>query len=153
MKKKLVLRSLLGFPIGLAIGYLITILISVLLADGQYYPCVPELTAAMGSEIRAVLLQALLCGILGAGFAAASVIWEMDNWGLVKQTGIYFSIISVLMMPIAYAAYWFEHSMKGFLSYFGIFFLIFLVIWISQYIIAKCNVKKMNKTLHEKREE
>lgn len=153
MKKKLVFRSLSGFLPGVAIGYLITILISVSLADGQYYPCVPELTAAVGSEIWAVVLQALLCGILGSGFSAASVIWEMDDWSLVKQTGIYFSIISVLMMPIAYATYWFEHSVKGFLGYFGIFFLIFVIIWIAQYCIAKRNVKKMNKTLHEKREE
>lgn len=150
MKKKIILRSMLGFPLGLAIGYLITIIISLIWANGYYSPCVPELAIVMGSEINAVLLQAFLCGILGSGFAASSVIWELEEWGLVKQTGIYFSIISVVMMPIAYISYWMEHSLKGVLSYFGIFVFIFAIIWIVQYTIAKHNVKKMNETLYKR---
>lgn len=152
MKKKIVLRSLLGFPLGLAMGYMITIMISLIFADGFYYPCVPELATTMGSEINAVLLQAFLCGILGSGFGAASVIWEIEDWGLVKQTGIYFSIVSVIMMPIAFVTRWMEHSLKGFLSYFGIFFVIFVAIWIIQYAIAKRNVKKMNDILYKKKD-
>lgn len=150
MKKKIVLRSLLGFPLGLSIGYIISIITSLIVADGYYSPCVPELTVAMGSEIHAVLLQALLCGILGSGFAAASVIWEKDDWGIVKQTGIYFLIVSVIMMPIAFITHWAEHSLRGILSYFGVFFLIFVTIWAIQYVIAKRNIKKMNETLHKK---
>lgn len=143
---------MLGFPLGLAIGYFITIIISLILANGYYSPCVPELTDAVGSEINAVLLQTLLFGILGSGFAAASVIWEIDNWSLVKQTGIYFLIISIIMMPTAYVLYWMEHSLKGALSYFGIFFIIFAVIWIVQYFISKRIVKKLNETLYMKQQ-
>lgn len=114
MKKKIIKRSLLGFPLGITMGYLITILISLGWANGYYSPCVPELISLMGNEINAVILQTILCGILGVGFAASSVIWEMDSWSSVKQTGIYFSIISVIMLPIAYFAYWMEHSVVGF---------------------------------------
>jgi len=125
MKKKIIMRSLLGFPIGIAIGYLITILTSLVWAKGYYSPCVPELISVMGNEINAVILQTVLCGILGTGFAANSIIWEMDNWSLVKQTGIYFSIIAAVMLPTAYFAYWMEHSVIGFVIYFGIFIFIF----------------------------
>lgn len=148
MKKKIVLRSISGFPIGIAIGYFITIIISLGWADGNYWPCVPELVTAMGNEIHAVVLQAILCGLLGAGFAASSVIWEIENWSLVKQTGIYFVMISVIMLPIAYFAYWMEHSVAGVCRYFGIFVFIFAVIWIFQFVIGKRNVRKMNKNLH-----
>lgn len=151
MKKKIVLRSMLGFPLGLAIGYLISILISLIWANGYYSPCVPELMVTMGSEINAVLIQALLSGIPGSGFGAASVIWEIDDWGLFKQSGIYFLIVSVIMMPIAYVLHWMEHSLKGVLSYFGIFLIIFIIIWIIQYAVAKHNVKKLNETLHKKK--
>lgn len=147
MKRKILLRSMLGFPLGLAIGYLITIVTSLIWANGYYSPCVPELTVMMGNEINAVLLQAFLCGILGSGFAAGFAIWETESWGLVKQTGIYFLISSVIMMPIAYVLYWMEHSLKGVISYFGIFIFIFMIIWAVQYFIAKHNVKKMNETL------
>ena len=147
MKKKIILRSILGFPIGLAIGYLITIFISLLFADGYYSPCVPELISITGNEINAVILQAVLCGLLGMAFAASSVIWDMEDWSIVKQTGIYFTINSFIMMPIAYLTYWMEHSIKGFLCYFGIFTLIFVIIWIAQFIIGKHNVKNLNANL------
>ncbi len=147
MKKKVVLRFAMGFPVGIAIGYLITICISLGWAEGAYWPCVPELVAAMGNEINAVVLQALLCGLLGAGFAASSVIWEMENWGIVKQSGIYFMSISVIMLPIAYVTYWMEHSVAGVLSYFGIFVLIFVLVWIVQFVIGKRYVRKMNENL------
>ncbi len=153
MKKKILLRSLLGFPMGVALGYGITILISCMFAGGEYAPCMPELTAVMGSEIKAVVLQALLCGILGGGFAAASVIWEMEDWPLVKQTGIYFGVVSILMMPIAYVTHWMEHSLTGLLSYFGIFLGLFALIWIVQYGITRRNVKKWNNRLRQARED
>ncbi len=151
MKKKIILRGILGFPVGIAIGYLITIFISLFWANGYYSPCVPELIRAVGSEIGAVALQALLCGLMGSGFAACSVIWEIENWSIIKQTGIYFIIVSVIMLPIAYFTYWMEHSIAGVFSYFGIFVLIFAFFWIIQFAIGKHNVRRMNENLHNKR--
>lgn len=150
MKKKIVLRGMLGIPIGLAIGYVISIIMSAGWANGEYIPCEPQMIDAMGSEIQAVILQAFLCGMIGFGFSASSVVWDIEKWGLVKQTGIYFLILSVIMLPIAYATYWMEHSLEGFLSYFGIFVAIFAVIWVVEYMIAMRNVKKLNEKLHKR---
>lgn len=147
MKKNAILRAAIGFPIGVTIGHLITIFISLGWADGYYAPCVPDLITAMGNEIGAVILQTLLCGLLGSGFAASSVIWEMENHDLVWQTGVYFFIVSLLMLPIAYFTYWMEHSLLGFLSYFGVFVLIFVIIWMIQFIIGKHNVRRLNEKL------
>ena len=122
MKKKLILRGALGFPIGIAIGYVITICISLMWAGGYYSPCAPELA-------------------------------ELESWSLVRQTGVYFLIISLIMLPIAYAAYWMEHSVAGFLSYFGVFVLIFAVIWGVQFAIGKRNVKKMNEKISEEKQD
>ena len=152
MKKKIMIRGLLGFPLGIAIGYLITIIISLGWANGYYNPCVPALVDMMGNEINAVILQTVLCGLLGTGFATSSVIWEIERWGLVKQSGIYFVIISLVMMPVAYLAYWMEHSVKGFFSYFGIFALFFVLIWIVEFIIGRHNVKKLNAGLSQNAE-
>lgn len=147
MIKKAILRGALGFPLGIAIGYVITIVSSLAWANGFYSPCMPELISVMGNEIRAVILQALLCGLLGTGCAAGSVIWELENWGIVKQTGVYFLIISLIMIPTAYCTYWMEHSLTGILSYFGIFALIFAGIWIIEFVIGMRNIKKMNAHL------
>lgn len=149
MKKKIFLRGAFGFPIGITIGYIITIITSAIWAGGYYSPCVPELISTTGSEINAVILQALLSGLLGAGFAASSVIWQMENWGIVKQTGIYFGIISLIMMPVAYFLYWMEHSVMGFLSYFGIFAFIFIIIWVIQFFTGRRIVKRLNENLNK----
>lgn len=148
MKKKIILRGIWGFPVGMAIGYAITILISLGWGEGYYYSCTPELVEAMGSEINAVLVQALLTGLIGLGSAAGSVVWETE-WGLVKQTGIYFCIESVLLMPTAYVLYWMEHSVGGFLSYFGIFMMIYVAIWMTEFAVNKALVKRMNENLHK----
>ena len=149
MKKNIIIRGTLGFLLGITMAYLITIVISLIWADGYYLPCVPELITVMKNEIYAVIVQALLSGVLGMGFGACSVIWEIESWSIIKQTGIYFAIVSVIMIPVAYLLYWMEHSIKGFLSYFGIFVFIFIVIWVIQYIAGKHTVKKMNANLYK----
>ena len=46
-----------------------------------------------------------------------------------------------------------EHSVAGFLSYFGVFVLIFTVIWGVQFAIGKRNVKKMNEKISEEKQD
>lgn len=144
MKKQIIKRGVFGFPVGIAIGYVITVIVSTFVGDGNFYPVTPELVSAMGGELNAVVLQTVLCGVMGAGFAAASVIWELDSWSLAKQSGIYFLIACILMLPIAYAANWMEHSVGGILSYIGIFIAIFISVWLAQYLSWKRKIKKMN---------
>ena len=148
MKKKIILRGLFGLPAGIAIGFVITLLISICIGDGSFYPVTPELIKTTGNELNAVVLQTILCAILGVGFAMASVIWEIDSWSLAKQSGVYFLIISVVMLPIAYFANWMKHSITGVLSYVGIFVMIFAAVWISQYLLWKRRIKKMNARIH-----
>lgn len=147
MKKQIILRGALGIPLGIAIGNLISIGTSLKWAGGYYSPCVPELVSAMGSEINAVILQTLLCGILGASFAATSVIWNTDRWGILMQTGVYFGINAAVMLLVAYFAYWMERTVMGILSYFGIFIMIFIIVWLIQFFIVRRIVKQMNKNL------
>lgn len=147
MKKRLIRRGLMGFLPGIAIGFVITVIISMCFSDGSYYPVTPRLSSVMGSELNAVLLQTVLCGIMGSGFAMASVIWEIDSWSLAKQSGIYFALICALMLPIAYVANWMEHSIGGVLSYVGIFVATFIFVWISQYLAWRCKIKRMNDSV------
>lgn len=151
MKKKIILRGLLGFPIGIAIGYIITIIISMIWAQGYYAAATPELMKMMGNEINAVIVQAFLCGVIGASCAMATFIWEIDKWSIVKQSGIYFAIISAAMLPIAYFTNWMQHSLSGFFSYFGIFAGIYIIVWLFQYLGWKAKVKKINEKLRKDR--
>ena len=149
MKKKIIMRGLFGLPTGIAIGFVITLIISICIGNGSFYPVTPELIDATGNELNAVILQTVLCAIMGAGFAAASIIWELDSWSLAKQSGIYFMIISVIMLPIAYCTNWMKHTALGVLSYVAIFVAIFVVVWLSQYLLWKRKIKQMNTLVNK----
>lgn len=151
MKKKLICRGLLGFPLGICIGYVITIAISAVRGGGYYAPCAPELVVQMGSEIGAVLLQALLCGILGTACAMGSVVFEVERWGITKQTILHFLIMSFSLLPVAYISNWMEQSLWGVLSYFGIFVGVYVVIWAVQYLIWRVAVRKIDRKIRENR--
>lgn len=145
MKKQLISRGLLGFPLGISLGYIITIMVSAFFGKGYYSAVMTELVTMMGNEINAVILQTLLCGILGTGFAMASLIWEIDSWSLAKQSGVYFAIACALMLPIAYITNWMKHTLVGILSYIGIFVLIFIIVWLSQYFALKSRITRINR--------
>ena len=53
MKKKMIQRGLLGFPLGIAIGFVITVIISMCIGDGSFYPVTPELIDTMKNELNA----------------------------------------------------------------------------------------------------
>ena len=149
MKKEFVLRVFVGLLGGIVISYLITIGISLAIGDGSYYSCVPSLIERFGNEVTAIIIQTVLSAVLGAGFAGSSIIWKMNKWILLKQTGIYFGIVSVFMMTVAYICEWMEHSVKGILSYFAIFLLIFIVVWIVQYLIWKVRISKIKEGIQK----
>jgi hypothetical protein len=144
MKKKVILRCLIGAPIGLSISFLITLIISVMLNKGEFYPVTPQLTSLCGNELNAVIIQTVCSLIYGAAFGGASVIWEMENWSLFKQTVLHCMVISVSSFPIAYLMYWMPHSFWGIAGYIAIFFFIYFFIWFAQYFAMKRRIRKFN---------
>lgn len=146
---KAVLRGIMGFPIGVTIGYAITIFASLAVGGGSYSPVVPEMAAMCGSEIAAVVLQFILCGIMGMVFAAMSVIWESERLNLAAQSAINFALSVCTMIPIAYVCYWMDHSLEGVLSYIGIFMGIYASIWVVMYLMYRSNVNKINNKIQE----
>ena len=145
-------KSLGGALGGIVISYFIEIGVSIAIGDGNFYPCVPGLTERYGSEITAVIIQTLLSVLLGMGFAGASYIWDRDDWSLLKQTGIYFAVVTILMMTISYVCEWMEHSVKGFVSYFAIFLAIFVAVWIIRYSFWKLRIAKIKGKILENKQ-
>ncbi|HJB58656.1 MAG TPA: DUF3021 domain-containing protein, partial [Candidatus Faecalibacterium faecipullorum] len=48
--------------------------------------------------------QAAVACLVGAGFAGSSVVWEVERWGLALQTGVYFLLLALFMLPAAAAS-------------------------------------------------
>lgn len=147
MKKKVMLRCLIGAPIGLSISFIITLIISIIINKGEYYPVVPQLTSLCGNELNAVIIQTVCSLIYGAVFGGASAIWEVEKWSLLKQTVIHCLIISVSSFPIAYFMYWMPHSFWGIAGYIAIFFFIYFFIWISWYFAMRKRIRELNEKI------
>ncbi len=147
MKKKIIVRGLMGAPLGIAICVLITIGVSLCVADGTYYPVVPEFTVACGSELTAVILQTVLCLFYGAVWGAASLVWEVDHWSLLRQTVTHLVVCSLSTFFVAYTAYWMGHNIASVAVYFGIFFLIYALIWAWEIFWLRRGLAKINRTL------
>ncbi len=142
------LRVLVGAPVGLAISTAITIAISLAMGKGEYMAVVPELIDDFGTEINAVVIQALCSMLYGAAFAGASVVWDTD-WSLSKMTAVHLLICSAATFPIAYLMRWMDHTAGGILLYFGVFLLIYLTIWVIQYVQIRKSVVALNKKVND----
>lgn len=153
MKRKLLTRALLGAPIGLTICTAITIVFSLLFGDGEYFAVPHDLIAACGSEINAVMLQTVFGMTYGAIYAAASVIWEMEHWSLLKMTLSHLAVCSAVSFPIAWLMRWMPHSLPGALCFFALFFAIYAAIWLSQYCSIKKQIRQMNRRLQAQAQE
>ena len=142
--RNIIRRALIGMPIGLAIGTIITIINSLNVGDGNYYPVVPALIQDCGSEINAVLIQALCSLLYGAVVGAATLVWDTD-WSLTKMTVVHLIAISLSVLPIAYFMHWMKHTFVGFLIYFGVFLLAYAIIWLISYRRARRSVEALNR--------
>lgn len=150
MKKKLLFRSLIGAPIGVLISLIITIIFSLCLGHGEYFPAPHELIDwCGGNETTAVIVQMICSLLVGAVCAGASVIWEIEKWGLLKQTLINFAVIAVPFFGLGYVMNWMPHHIYGALGYVGGFVGGYIVMWCSIYFSIKAKIKKMNKQLQE----
>lgn len=149
MKKQAILRGLLGFPLGVAMGQFITVAASAASGYGTYSAVMPEFAAELGSELGAVALQMLLCGLMGAAFGAASVIWQLERWSIAAQSAAYFAVGAAAMLPAAYIAHWMERSAVGFAVYFGIYAGIFAAVWLGQYLSLRARLRRLNRRLGE----
>ncbi len=153
MKKKIILRSLLGAPIGVTISAIIAIIISLCLGHGEYVPAAQELIDWCGNEITAVIVQTVCSMLIGAIYSGASVIWEVEKWSLTKQTLIHFAIFVISFVPVSYVLYWMPHNLYGALGYAAGFIIMYVLIWVANYFPIKAKIKKMNKQLQEIQQE
>ena len=84
-----------------------------------------------------------IVGIIIASVAASSVIYEIENWSLFKQSVIHFLIMLVTVLPLLYISGWYKlNSVLDYVKVFGIFLFVGIVLWtISYFIFGKTLTK------------
>lgn len=145
--RKIAIRFLQGIPLGIMIGTFFTILVSALIAKGEYYPVTPEVINMAGSELNAVILQTFIYAFMGATMSAASLIWDIEEWSLSKQTVLHYLAIILVLLPNAYLLHWLQRSIGGIFLWLGFATVIYLIIWFSIYISIRNKIRKLNENI------
>ena len=99
------------------------------------------------AEPGAENIAALAVMLYGGCWAAASCIWQLERWSLLKQTLIHFAVSSLSALPIAWLLCWFPHTWAGCTAYFLYFLLLYGCIRAGTYLSVRARVRAMNRRL------
>ena len=148
MKKEFFRRASLGSMIGVFINVFNSIIISYCVADGNYYPVVPQLAESCGGTTNAVAVQTVVTMLYDALMAGMSVVWELERWSLLRQTVVHFAVCSAATLPVAYFMKWIDQSIGGVLGYFGIFALVYAAVWTVVYLRTRKKINQLNLSMN-----
>lgn len=143
--KKIVDLTLVGACIGIIIGTSIELIFSSL-SSSSYYPGAPEFLNTFGNENVAVLIERLIYAAYGIIGSFAGLLYRNETRPLILNTALHFGII--LICGIAAGSYlkWWGSSFDM-LGVIITIVLIYLLIWLFNWLVARAEVKKMNQKL------
>lgn len=143
MLKKILLRSAISATASIVINQLVTIIISLTIGDGRYFPVTPAFAAMFESELAPVIVQLLLVGLIGAVFAGSSVIFDIESWSFLQQGIVHLAITSAVFIPVALIC-WRPVNPTGILSLTGSLVFVYGCTWLSRYLVWRSSIRKLN---------
>lgn len=132
---------------GLMVYMLIELIGSVLLGLEGFSGMTPEYLVLFPTETLALGVAVLLHGLIGATFAAATVIYEKIEIGFVLQNVIYFLLTGIVWIPVICFVWQLYRYPQALLCTIGGFILTYAVMSIVGYHITKKEVAEINAKL------
>ena len=143
MLKKILSRACISALVCMLINQLVGICISLANADGRYSPVTPAFAARFDSPTTAVIVQLLLIGLVGATFAACSVVFEIERWSFLKQGLVHLAVTSAVCIPVCLYC-WFPESAAGAWILCLSWLFTYIVTWLSQYLVYRHRVRALD---------
>ena len=106
MRKTIIPKAFFGFCVGVTIVRIVVMLINFLVGNGEFRSVMPQLMAVMPTERSAVLLMEVWCGMIGVTFAEASLLFELERWGRLRQYLVHFLVTGAVYLPFVTLCYW-----------------------------------------------
>ena len=149
MLKKMLGRAAVSAPVCMLINQLVGIVRSLVVGDGRYSPVTPAFAARFGSDTAAVIVQMLLIGLVGAVFAACSVIFEIERWSFLRQGALHLLITSAVTLPVCLYC-WTPETPAGAWILCASWLFTYAATWLSQYLTYRHRVRKLNERIRRK---
>ena len=117
--------------------------------DAQALPLlVPEYAAHFDNLFMALMVQTLLCGMIGFAFGACSVVTDIARWSMVRQAVTHFFITACVWVPVSVFCWGLGRYLASFISVFIGMLMTYTVIWTIQIIICRREVAQINEHLY-----
>lgn len=143
MLKKTMIRSCIGFLIGMIVGNLIAILTGTSSTNGVTFASQQLLSMAGDNTLVAMLLQSLFSGLYGAFCFAGMSLYDVDRLPLAAATALHCGLIVLPFIPISYLLGWVSGIVETVIIA-AMQIVAFFIIWLIMWSIYKKQVKELN---------
>lgn len=134
--KTFLFRSIIGIFFGAFLAIVFTTLFITIggneMIDGSLF-----IKNALGS---------IFCGWF---FSVSPLYFENENLRLSQQTALHFVTVFILYFVIAFWIEWIPFNLSSFAMMFGIFLVVYAIIWTSFYLYFKNEAKKINAEIND----
>ena len=139
--KKVIIRLLIGFIAGMAIGAIIPLI----LTGGRSLASQKIIDLMGGSVVAASMIDVFLAGILGTVSFGGTLFYEIESWNIAKATSLHLVIILIAYLSIGLFLEWLPLDIKWILIMSLIMTALFFTIWVIMYLTEKKKTEELNE--------
>ena len=139
--------GLIGALIGMLLGNGIAMIFGS--HDGNIVMVAPELSDSYGMSL-AIILQTVVCGVLGFLEFAATRIYYTDKYNLLQQTLAHMTLSMILILSAAYFLHWIDGTVFSLVLFLVLIVMMYFFIWFSNYISSRIQVQRINELIEER---
>ncbi|MCR5098685.1 MAG: DUF3021 domain-containing protein [Lachnospiraceae bacterium] len=148
-RTRIVYQSVLGVALGMIIGVGLCAIIGYVQYREVSY-CAPEFVDYIGDPAKALVIEALICGIMGGIDWGSATVYYLESWSVLRATITHFIVVMVVYYPIAFYLRWLSPSeMTDNMTVFACMCVAYVMIWLSNYLSSRARVREINRDLEE----
>ncbi len=147
MLKKICFSFSISALCGLLVYMLLELVAGVILGVEGFSAMTPEYIALFPSETIALEVAILSHGVIGAVFAAATVVYEKIELGFILQNVIYVLVTGLVWIPLFSFVYQLYRYPQAMISTIGGFFATYVVMSVVGYKTTQKEIAQINQCL------
>ena len=148
LKDRIIVRASIGAGLSVIIGVIITTFTSSYYADGKIALCSQGFNEFVGDELAAFVIQALLMAIYGAFAMGGSIVYDLEDWSLLKATLTHFFGVMLVYFAMAFFLRWINVTDLQSIAFISVAMVIpYVIIWLINYLVYKLQINQINEGL------
>ncbi len=149
-EKRIILKSIIGFIMGIVVGLLITAIASMFGENKEIVIVSPEFAQSIGNTALAFVIQSVLTGMLGVAGYGGSELYRIESWSLLRSTLTHFILVISLFFVIAFTLKWIDiGDIPTMLIMLGSYIAVYFIIWLVSYLKVNHQVRDINTGLEK----